>query len=66
MKRIRNLLNTNSLGDAGDVRDTSDNHMNDFEEENKEISPDSLKAHSDPCIDATYIYYRPSRTPKPT
>ena len=66
MERIRNLLNTNSPGDAGDVGDASDNHMDDFEEEDEEVPPDSLEAHPDPCTDATYTYHRPSRTPKPT
>ena len=66
IKRIRNLLNINSFGDAEDMGDTSDNHMNDFEEEDKEVPPDSLKTYSDPYTDATYTYYRPSYTLKPT
>ena len=60
MKRIRNLLNINSFGDAGDVRDASDNYMNDFEEEDEEVPSDSLEVYLDSYIDVIYIYYRSS------
>ena len=66
IKRIRNLLNINSPEDAEDIRDTLDNHMDDFEEKDKEVPSDSLKTHPDPYIDVIYIYHRPSRTFKPT
>ena len=66
IKRIRNLLNINSFGDVEDVRDALDNYINDFKEENKEVSSDSLKIYLDLCIDIIYIYYRLSRTFKST
>ena len=66
IKRIRNLLNINSLEDVEDIRDILDNYIDDFKEKNKEIPLDSLKAYPDSYIDIIYIYYRSSRTLKPT